>query len=54
MKFTKKLVVLCVTAKQPAKGKDQILSDTEKAVIGEYASEHGVASVVRIFDDKTQ
>jgi len=39
-KFTRKSVVLLATAKEK-RGKYQILLETEKSVIGKYASEHG-------------
>jgi len=47
-KFSNELVVLRVPPKQAAKG----ISDTDKATVGKYASEHGVASAVRKFKKK--
>ena len=40
--------MLRVPPKQAAKG----ISDTDKATVGKYASEHGVASAVRKFKKK--
>ena len=34
------------------RGEYQIIPDTEKAIVGKYTSEHGVASAVRKFKDK--